>query len=593
MKIRRHSLIVRLLLLSVAAVVVPALLISIVYRQISTRALLNNIEQRQTELARRIAEEVNGEIAHAQDLVALVATSSFFAASSRVDQYEALRNLLNKSSDFQETMFVHGSGQELLKVNRKNIPPKLVKRSEDFRQPYVGAAFFSENRAPTILLGVPIRSFANPSRSGAIVAKMSFTKLGELLSQASSGSGGVASIVDAKGNLLAHPDENLVYDHVSWSAMPVVREWLMNPQSPTSLLPSRDVRGQTQLSLAYPIPLLNSAVVIEQPEAYVYAPLQRMRRQFILWTCLSLLIFLSVAVLVSWRILKPLRKLQFAVEEVGQGKRDVHLDIHTHDELEDLATTFEKMTHSLADLERMRRDLISMIVHDLKMPLSTILPSLESLLLGDVGKLTDAQASFVQMARRSAQEMLMLIQNLLDVARMEEGKLKLHRELFSPRDWATSIVANFKPLAESARKKLQLHISDDVMPVEGDAALLGRVLGNLISNALRYVPRVSGEVVVTLFRDGAQLVVEVRDNGDGIPLDEQAHIFDKFVQGETHKARVRTGTGLGLTYCKMVVEAHAGHISVFSQPKEGSIFTFRLPLKELVSTAPVQPPVAH
>lgn len=589
MTIRRHSLIVRLLLLSITAVVVPALLISIVYRSISSRALLKNIEERQTELGRRIAEEVNGEIAHAQDLVALVANSSFIAAGSRVDQYEALRNLLNKSSDFQETMYVKASGQEMLKVNRKSAPPRLFKRSEDFHEPYVGAAFFSENRAPTILLGVPIRSFANPSRSGAIVAKMSFTKLGELLAQASTGTGGSASIVDAKGMLLAHPDEEMVYGHANWSMLPVVRQWLASPQNPTGLLPNVDTQGRQQLSLAYPIPLLNSAVVIQQPQAYVYAPLERMQRQFILWTFLSLIVFVSIAIVVSWRILKPLRKLQSAVEEVGQGKREVHLDIHTHDELEDLAKTFEKMTHSLGDLERMRRDLISMIVHDLKMPLSTILPSLESLLLGDVGPLTSQQNSFVQMARRSAQEMLMLIQNLLDVARMEEGKLKLHPEPFSPRDWATSIISNFRPLAESAGKKLLLHMGEDLVPVEGDAALLGRVLGNLISNALRYVPRVLGEVVVTLYRDASQLVIEVRDNGDGIPAEEQTHIFDKFVQGENQKARVRTGTGLGLTYCKMVVEAHGGHITVFSQPKDGSVFTFRLPLTATGSTASASP----
>lgn len=473
MKLRRHSLIVRLMLLSIAAVVLPALLISALYRSISSRVLLNNITQHQTELARRLAEEVNSEIAHAQDLAALVANSSFFSAGSRVDQYEALRNLLRQSSDFQETMYVHASGQELLKVSRTGPPPRLVRRPEDFRQPYVGAAFFAGNRAPTILLGVPIRSFANPKRSGAIVVKMSFTKLGELLAQASSGMPGDAFIVDGKGMLLAHPKEELVFAHANWAALPVVREWMINPKAPTGLTPSQDDEDHTYLSLAYPIPLLKSAVVIQQPQKHVYAPLERMRRQFILWTLVSVVVFLLLAMFISWRILKPLRLLREAVEEVGQGKREVHLEIHTQDELEDLAATFEKMTRSLGDLERMRRDLISMIVHDLKMPLSTILPSLENLLMGEMGNLSEQQVSFVQMARRSAQEMLMLIQNLLDVARMEDGKLKLHPELFTPTDWATSVISNFRPLADSASKSLKLMLAVDLPPVEGDPALLG------------------------------------------------------------------------------------------------------------------------
>ena len=429
---------------------------------------------------------------------------------------------------------------------------------------------------PTIILGEPIRSFANPSRTGAVVVKMSFATLDTLMKQATVGPRGVAFIVDSKGALLAHPDNALVLAHTNLSSRPVVQEWFEHPDRPTGLAHYVDESGEEHLSLAFPIPLLKSAVVIQQPKADVYAPINRMRKQFILWTLVSVLVFLSMAIALAWRILQPLRQLQKAVEDVGQGKREIHLNIHTNDELEDLAMTFEKMTQSLAELERMRRDLISMIVHDLKMPLSTILPSLESLLAGDMGPLAKEQVHFVQMARRSSQEMLMLIQNLLDVAKMEEGKLKLQRELFAPGDWAKSVVANFRPLAEAAKRKLELTITQDVLPLEGDVTLLSRVLGNLISNALRHTPAASGEVAVALYRDGNQLAVEVRDNGEGIPAEEQARVFNKFVQGENQKATLRSGTGLGLTFCKMVVEAHGGHITLFSQPKEGSVFTFRL-----------------
>ena len=122
---RRRSLIFRLLLLSVAAVVLPALLISAVYRSISSYALLESIQREQTELARRIAEEVDSEVHHAQGLVGLIAHSSFFSAGSRIDQYEALRNLLRESPDFQEAMFVSASGVELLKVSQQPGSPRL------------------------------------------------------------------------------------------------------------------------------------------------------------------------------------------------------------------------------------------------------------------------------------------------------------------------------------------------------------------------------------------------------------------------------------------------------------------------------------
>jgi signal transduction histidine kinase len=185
--------------------------------------------------------------------------------------------------------------------------------------------------------------------------------------------------------------------------------------------------------------------------------------------------------------------------------------------------------------------------------------------------------------------MLMLSQNLLDVAKMVEGKLTLHPEPFTAGDWAKSVVANFQPLAESAKKKLSLEIAYGLPALTGDVPLLSRVLGNFISNALRHTVAVIGEVVVSLYQDGDQLAVEIRDNGEGIPEAEQKSIFERFVQGSdldaggpSGQAGLRSGTGLGLTFCKMIVEAHGGHITLFSQPKEGSVFTFRLPLTNAV-----------
>jgi len=238
-----------------------------------------------------------------------------------------------------------------------------------------------------------------------------------------------------------------------------------------------------------------------------------------------------------------------------------------------------------------------MIVHDLKMPLSTMMATLDSLILGDFGPLGKGQAQFVQIARRSGQEMLLLIQNLLDVGKMEEGKLKLHKERFPPRGWAENVLSGFKPIADSAQKRLSLALGPDLGPVEGDIALLSRMLANLISNALRHARQVTGVVEVCLYADGAYLAVQVRDNGDGISEEDQKHIFEKFVQGQSSPQagetglsgarQARTGVGLGLTFCKMMVEAHGGRIAVCSQKNEGSLFTVHLPMQ-----APFEAPQA-
>ncbi len=584
---RRRSLVVKLLLFTLAAVILPSLVIAIANHSISSATLKDSIAQQQAELARRIAEQVNGEIRHAKGVLAIVAHSSFFSAGSRVDQYEALRSLMAEVPDFQEVMFVNADGRELLKIKQNALNPQLGKRTENVHESFVGQPFFSVNRSPTILLGEPIRSYSNPMRTGALLAKMSFASLRELIGQAQVGPHGLAYIVDERGNLLAHPDASRVFAHPNLASQPAVREWITHPGRPTELISYVNARGDSWVSLAYPIALLGSAVVIEQPRSDVYASLERMRNLSIGWSVFSVVFFIAAAVAVGWRILQPLRQMRAAAEAVGRGHLNVQLDIHTHDELEDLGNTFQQMARSLAELERLRGDLINMVVHDLKMPLSSILPCLDALSHGDLGSLNDDQLRFVQMARRSGQDMLMMIQNLLDVAKMEEGKLLPHPEEFIPKDWAESVLSMFGPLAEAGRKRLKLVIADRLPTARADVPLLSRVLGNLISNALRHTAPVAGEVTVSVYQDGTQLAVEVRDNGEGIPEVDQQRIFEKFTQADDHPGagqgtptRLRLGSGLGLTFCKMVIEAHGGRITLYSQPKEGSLFTFRLPLAE-------------
>jgi signal transduction histidine kinase len=577
----KRSIVVRLLLLSAAAVTLPALIVSVVQRSISSKALETAIEEKQTEVARRVAADVNNQVRQAQNLIALLARSSSFSAGSRVDQYEALHNLLNANAALQEAMFVSETGEEQVKISQLTAHPELIKRKVDLEHPVIGAPFFSGNRAPTVLISEPVRTFWNPTRRGAVLAKLSFTSLNELLAQTKVGVHGTAFIVNDHGMVLAHPNPQWVYAHTNLSALPVVQRWIQKPGEPTgfSQYSNPNQPADPLIALAYPIPLLRSAVVVQQPKTDVYAPLKRMRFQFILYTVLSVVFFLLIAVALAWRILKPLRALRAAAELIARGERHLKLNIHTKDELEDLGRTFEQMGESIAELETMRSDLVNMVVHDLKVPLSTILPSLECLKNGELGELLPEQKRFVEMAVRASNEMLMMIQNLLDVARLEEGRMKLYPDFFIPGEWADAIVRNFKPLAQANRKQLELVVPDLLPSVRADVALLNRVLSNLILNALRHTVVGEGEVTVTLFQEGQFMSVEVRDNGEGIPEEDQAHLFKKFTQASGHRRNPAWfGTGLGLTFCKMVVEAHGGRIHFFSKPGIGSVFTFHLPI---------------
>jgi signal transduction histidine kinase len=575
----RRSLTFRLLLLSAAAATIPAVVISFVLHAISTRALESSIRDNQKEIAHRVADGVDNEILLAQRMLGFVARMPDTVMGNVPETQRALQNLMHALPSVQEVMEISEFGVERFKVTRRGSSSRLFKRNINTKLRFIGPPFFSNDRLPTVLITEPIPS----SRRGALVIKMSFSTLGTLMQQTRVGQNGMAFVVGHRGDLLAHVDESRVVAHVNVGKLPVVQDWLASPSEPTGLREYTDANGVPVIGLAYPIPLLQSAVVVQQPKADVYAPLRHMRTELIAWTALWVGFFLAVTVFMAWRIQHPLRQLQSAAERVAQGKMDVQLDIQTRDELEDLGKAFSKMTDSLRQLEGLRRDLISMIVHDLKSPLTSILVSFDYLLTGQAGTIPAEQRKFLMLGHRSGTELLMLIQNLLDVAKMEEGKLVLNKQTFSLQEWADEIINSFKPVAEAGKKQLHLDVWENLPPVEADRSLLGRVLGNLLANALRHTPLGTGRVVVTLSRRTEQVCIEVRDNGQGIPQEYQTRIFEKFVQVERKRAHLRTGTGLGLTFCKMVVEAHGGRIFVHSVPEEGSTFTFLLP----VNTVPL------
>jgi signal transduction histidine kinase len=234
---------------------------------------------------------------------------------------------------------------------------------------------------------------------------------------------------------------------------------------------------------------------------------------------------------------------------------------------------------SLQAAENLRDDLTDMIVHDLRSPLTSI-----NLSLSLIEKAIDnpaqmgERARFFKNAHDSIQRMLGLISQLLDVARLEAGQLSLHLEAIDLGMLLEERAAAFASQADSGRKQIETSAAPGLPAVPMDAELVGRVLDNLIANALKYTSA-GGHIWLRAFQNGEAYLVEVADDGEGINPQAALHVFDKFYQVKDDNGRpVRRGTGLGLTFCKLVVEAHNGRIWVDSTPGQGSTFTFTLPI---------------
>ncbi|MCX7855336.1 MAG: ATP-binding protein [Anaerolineae bacterium] len=217
-----------------------------------------------------------------------------------------------------------------------------------------------------------------------------------------------------------------------------------------------------------------------------------------------------------------------------------------------------------------------MIVHDLRNPLSSIMSSLELIR----ARLRDPTMDIpldqlFAVAQRSGERLFGLIDSILDVARLESGKAELNYQVIDVGDLVGEAVEQVRPVAVGREIRLNFYVPPGLPLIEGDRNLLLRTLTNLLDNALKFVPP-DGEVRVTVDRPSADVLqFAVSDTGPGIPLEYQERIFDRFARLPNEKTR---GTGIGLAFCKLVVEAHGGRIWVESQPGKGATFKFTVPL---------------
>jgi len=227
----------------------------------------------------------------------------------------------------------------------------------------------------------------------------------------------------------------------------------------------------------------------------------------------------------------------------------------------------------LRRLEQLRDDLTQMVVHDLRNPLTVICGFLEILEFHEARKLSANTRALVMVARRSAEDLLNMIGSILDVSKLGAGEMKLQREPCDLVALVRAVLATTQPLPD--QRTVTLDAPEPPVNITADAALIRRVLQNLLGNALKHTPE-GGAVRIAVTRSGSEIRIAITDSGPGIAPEFHQRIFEKFGQVEDRKHR--QGTGLGLTFCKLAVEAHGGHIGVESEVGQGSTFWLALPL---------------
>jgi len=237
----------------------------------------------------------------------------------------------------------------------------------------------------------------------------------------------------------------------------------------------------------------------------------------------------------------------------------------------------------LRELDRLKDEFISLVSHELRTPLTSIHGYLELLLDGGAGDLTVEQDRFLTVVERNSKRLMQLVGDLLFMAQVEAGKLALDLEEVDLDEVVSECLEAAQPIADDRQIDLVAEIADTPSML-GDRSRLAQVLDNLISNALKFTPRL-GRVTVRVSVVGGDAVVEVQDTGVGIPSGEQDRLFERFFRSTTATEQAIPGTGLGLTIAKTIVERHEGSIEIESAEGAGTTARVRLPVRHVSAVA--------
>lgn len=307
----------------------------------------------------------------------------------------------------------------------------------------------------------------------------------------------------------------------------------------------------------------------------------------VLATCLFLAVTLAIAFLISKHLCDEIDQLRKGAARIAGGDYSLSLNVESKDEVGDLARTFAQMAAQRHEAERLKDEFFANVSHELRTPLTLILSPLESLVANDYGAMDSTLRPALQIMHNNTVRLLQLVNGLLDFAKLEAGKLQVHREPVRIAELTETVYKDFQPLIQNRNLQARLETNPSDAVVLMDRYLYERILFNLLSNAVKFTAS-GGHVGVRMIWADDRLTLSVTDTGVGIPAEEQKNIFQRFRQVEGSSTRRFEGTGLGLALVQEFAGLLQGTISVQSVVGQGSVFSLLCPApraSEAVSAA--------
>ena len=457
-----------------------------------------------------------------------------------------------------------------------------------------------DSSVAAVVIAVPILD-AGRHLVGFLAGTVNLSEVQRLSTYSRIGVNGQAVVVDRRGRVIAHPRDDWRLEAKDLSSAAIFQQSLGQE---TGVSWYTDPDGNIQRAAGFAtVPVVGWKVWVSQPVAELRSELTPLIQSTVEWLLVAIVLALVLGFLGAAWITRPVDELNRAASRIAQGDFVTPLKVREQfaaKELRALAHTFNQMAHrlsgayqtleekvsqrtselqaanqELARANKLKSEFLANVSHELRTPLSAIIGFSQILLDGIDGPVNEDQHQDILQVNKSGQSLLALINQILDLSKIEAGKMELSVERVELPALITSILESISPLAQEKGLRIETRFAPGLPAVEGDAARLKQVLINLLSNAVKFTER--GHVEVIAQPSGRMVRITVKDTGIGISAESQRVIFDEFVQGDGSSTRKHGGTGLGLSIVRKLVEMHGGAITVSSEPGRGSIFTFTVP----------------
>ena len=275
----------------------------------------------------------------------------------------------------------------------------------------------------------------------------------------------------------------------------------------------------------------------------------------------------------SKAITRPLRQMSEAAKIIADGVFEKRIPVKSKDEVGQLADQFNLMAESLHNQERVRKTFISNLSHDIRTPLTSMLGFIKA--MEDGTALPEKHPYYLSVVLDETERLIKLSNDLLDMQRIQDATLDMYETTFNITELIQAILIGFEQKATQKQITITCRFAHDADMVYADEDKIQRCLYNLLDNAIKFTPDV-GEIIIETTVKCKKVVVSVKDNGRGMTLDEQQHVFDRFFKGDKSRSEDKLGSGLGLSIVKEFVHAHGETITLESALNEGTTFAFTL-----------------